>query len=151
MQRLAAAASIAMPPPPSEEEGPPGPGEAERPRQQRHESNGRRDESNGREPGARAHDACPSPAAFRGDGVATFSEPAAAAGALGRFPGLQVMPLIRQFAGWPLDAGGKETASGPDGAAGVGSGGGARADAAPALGPKAAASSHAARHPLALQ
>ena len=34
-----------------------------------------------------------------GDGVAAFDEIAVAAGALGRFPGSQVMPLIRQFVG----------------------------------------------------
>ena len=39
------------------------------------------------------------PAAVLGDGVAEFSEIAVAAGGLGRFPGSQVMPLIRQFVG----------------------------------------------------
>ena len=34
-----------------------------------------------------------------GDGVRRFSEIDAPAGALGRFPGSQVMPLIRQFVG----------------------------------------------------
>lgn len=34
-----------------------------------------------------------------GDGVQRFSEIDAAAGALGRFPGSQAMPLIRQFIG----------------------------------------------------
>jgi hypothetical protein len=34
-----------------------------------------------------------------GDRVATFDEISVAAGALGRFPGSQVMPLIRQFIG----------------------------------------------------
>lgn len=38
-----------------------------------------------------------------GDGVKRYSEIDAAAGALGRFPGSQVMPLIRQFIG--LEAG----------------------------------------------
>ena len=33
-----------------------------------------------------------------GDGVARFDEVAAARGALGRFPGSEVMPLLRQFA-----------------------------------------------------
>lgn len=41
----------------------------------------------------------PRPAAVLGDEVAVFNEIDAAAGALGRFPGSQVMPLIRQFTG----------------------------------------------------
>ena len=39
------------------------------------------------------------PAVVLGDGVSEFTEIAAAAGALGRFPGSQVMPLVRQFVG----------------------------------------------------
>lgn len=39
------------------------------------------------------------PAAVLGDGVAEFSEIAVAAGALGRFPGSGIMPLVRQFIG----------------------------------------------------
>lgn len=39
------------------------------------------------------------PAVVLGDGVQEFSEIAVAAGALGRFPGSGIMPLIRQFVG----------------------------------------------------
>ena len=39
------------------------------------------------------------PAVVLGDGVSEFTEIAAAAGVLGRFPGSQVMPLVRQFVG----------------------------------------------------
>ncbi len=39
------------------------------------------------------------PAPTAGDGVAAFSESAAAAGALGRFPGSELMALVREFVG----------------------------------------------------
>ena len=38
------------------------------------------------------------PAVAFGDGAVRFSEAAAAAGALGRFPGSEVMPLVKRFA-----------------------------------------------------
>lgn len=40
--------------------------------------------------------------AIHGDGVGRFDEVAAAQGALGRFPGSQVMPLLRSFLNAPL-------------------------------------------------
>jgi 2,3-diphosphopglycerate-independent phosphoglycerate mutase len=52
--------------------------------------------------GAEAHSAGgvpPAPAPAAGDGVAAFSERAAAAGALGRFPGSELMALVREFVG----------------------------------------------------
>ena len=39
--------------------------------------------------------------AMHGDGVGRFDEVAAAQGALGRFPGSQVMPLVRSFLNAP--------------------------------------------------
>lgn len=45
----------------------------------------------------------PWPQAVRGDPVRSFDEVSAVRGALGRFPGSQVMPLIKQYAGRPCD------------------------------------------------
>ncbi len=45
----------------------------------------------------------PWPQAVRGDPVRSFDEVSAARGALGRFPGSQVMPLIKQYAGRGCD------------------------------------------------
>ncbi|KAL6783755.1 hypothetical protein ACKKBF_B05675 [Auxenochlorella protothecoides x Auxenochlorella symbiontica] len=42
----------------------------------------------------------PSSAQTFGDSVSSFDESAAGAGGLGRFPGSQLMPLIKHFAGW---------------------------------------------------
>lgn len=43
----------------------------------------------------------PWPQAVRGDPVRSFDELSAARGALGRFPGSEVLTLVKQFAGWP--------------------------------------------------